>query len=146
MTRLILAAAFAAFSFSSAALAQTTVGTAAASGSVSGVYLGGTNVPTSTKHRSHPDVVAPSVGTSNMVCRYGVSAGLGNLLFGGVGGATHALDEGCEARADSAHLAALADLSASLGHNPDRLLSTAIQRMFMTRQQWEESWSEFWRP
>lgn len=143
MFRFALAALVAVLSFQANA---GSVDTNALSESISAIQFGDTNVPTSTRHRSHPDVVTPSVGTSNMVCRYGSSVGIGNLLFGGFGGATHQLDQGCEARADSAHFAALADLLDSMGREPDYMLDIAIRRMFMTREQWEQTWPDFWRP
>jgi hypothetical protein len=104
--------------------------------------------------RTNPDVSVSAPFPSSRSCRGGdTSVGLGSFLFGGGAVSTTSLDEGCEARADSAHLAALAE------HRVDTfgdyagglyISDLAVTRMFMEREQWEElhgamlaEWSEF---
>lgn len=148
MKSTMIAAALALATTGAAAQTQTTT---MANDSVSAVVIEGSQASDTLK--THPDVMAPSLGVGADVCRYGVSAGLGSLIFGGISGGSYALDEGCEARADSAHFANLAVTAANLGLRDDAidsLMHRAVARMYQTRDEMlasrAEPWPELWRP
>ena len=122
--------------------------------STSAVIIEGSSQPD--RLRTHPDVAVPGSIPSPQTCRYGAGGGLGSLLFGSVGGSTGVLDEGCEARADSAHLANLAVTYATITGDRDAartLLDSAVRRVGQTRDEWLASlraddvrWPDYWRP
>lgn len=133
------------------AAAQTAQSMETANASTSAVVIEGSAA--SDTLRTHPDVMAPSLGVGQGVCRYGVSGGVGSLLFGGVSGGSYALDEGCEARADSAHFANLAVTAHNLGMRADfaaSLMQRAAARLYQSRAdmlaQAAEAWPVLWRP
>jgi hypothetical protein len=140
------------------ALAQSaTVGNENAS--TSAVIIEGSRAPSSTQTlRTNPDANAPPVMTAPQSCYVGQgSVAVGSYLFGGVSGSKTTLDEGCEQRADSAHLANLAVTRANLLGDYERavtLLDLAEARMTMDREQWKKTWPtpddqpwpDYWRP
>jgi len=122
--------------------------------STSAVIIEGAAAPSDTQTvRTNPDASAPPVMTAPRSCYVGQgSVSIGSYLFGGVSGSKTMLDEGCEARADSDHLAALAVTRHNLGYR-DRaaqLLTAAELRMGMTRDAfvalWGEPQAELWEP
>lgn len=136
---------------------SATVGNANAS--TSAVIIEGAGAPSDRQTlRTNPDAVAPPVMTAPQSCYVGQgSVSLGSYLFGGISGSKTMLDEGCEQRADSAHLANLAVTGAKIYGNGKRaaqLFELAVARMTMDREQWKktwpaastEAWPEFWRP
>lgn len=127
--------------------------------STSAVIIEGAGSPSDTQTlKTNPDVGIPPLMTAPMSCVVGdKSAGVGSFLFGGAGASWTKLDEGCERRADSAHLANLAVTRADLFSDYERaekLLTLAEVRMTMDSEQWQktwpawsdEPWEEFWRP
>jgi hypothetical protein len=108
--------------------------------------------------RTNPDANAAPVMTTNISCYVGQgSVAVGSYLFGGVSGSRTTLDEGCEARADSRHLADLAVTRARVFGDVQRglvLMAAAERRMGMTREAFEaafpaaspEPWEQLWRP
>lgn len=126
--------------------------------STSAVILNSGGTPDTQTIRTHPDVSVAPVMTAPQSCFVGqASVGLGSLLFGGGGASWSDLDEGCEQRADSAHLANLAATRVKLFGDLRRagqLLDLAEARMTMTRDEWVKTWpdsanvvwEQYWRP
>lgn len=129
--------------------------------STSAVIIEGSDVdsPSDTQTlRTNPDISAPPVMTAVDSCFVGQgSVGIGSYLFGGLSGSKTKLDEGCEARADSAHFANLAATQEAFGNTDkaETLLRVSVLRMGLSREEYLEkaaaanadtrAWSDLFR-
>lgn len=139
-----------------ASATTTTVGNT--NDSTSAVIIEGSSTPDETTVRTNPDVSSAPVMTTGKSCYVGQgSLTVGSYLFGGVSGSKTMLDEGCEAREDSAHLANLAVTRYNLGYKQraEQLMTAAELRMGMKREDFEKTfathlntgpWEELWNP
>lgn len=127
--------------------------------STSAVIIEGAGAPSDTQTlKTNPDVGIPPLMTAPQSCVVGdKSVGLGSFLFGGAGGSWTKLDEDCERRATSAHLANLSVTRVQIlddRKRAEQLLALAEVRMTMSSEQWQKTWpswndapwEELWRP